>query len=828
VKAAVESTRRYLDFLEEQECGLQTYTAAGVQGREEGLFFQNSRWSTYECRLPAPLRIPSDSSATFIRETAPGERIEIRILDYDRMSGDTAFAARFDGIGETGKIVIDFRWLIQRCLDWFQNRGISISEVLAIKGDIGEGEAPFDKLDGLSERQAAAVRMILDSGLSYVWGPPGTGKTNWVLANAVFECVKRGERVLVLAPTNLAVDNALTAVLHRGLMARDGVARIGIPSPRFVEAFPQCCEQRAFQHEVKQIEAQVAALQERIASVERAREVDIQILEDGASLKALDGFRQDTEEQIARVKADLRRHREAVRCAQQDLDELESQAAAKRTELQSLSFPQLVRDIETLEGEQTGAIERMSEHREALLGLGFLARVFTRRKQRLEDLLRKEGSHLESVESTLGTKRLKRETLEPRVRVLDSEIARQTTLSQEGRDRVAVLRASTSGIENEERELVAAIAGMRADRREIAVRLERNRKAREGLGSDPPLDEADQRLAEWHEKIERYRQQLEQFRLDLAQKQVLGMTLDGFIGMTLDMGISADRVFIDEAPYAPLAKVLPLLSLGCPIAMLGDHRQLPPVCQCKNDELVRAFWAKPSILLGDTFQLSEEFTEPNQLLTRLNQLQDPDWGLTCRCILTDSYRFGPYLADLLDRHVYEIGLTGLAAEDTCVRYIDCSPHERAGRTKRQNDAEADRIVSKLASWWDWAKEQPECPTIAILTPYKPQVALIRAKLRNRFGNSEISNHVEVWNTHQAQGREWDWVLFSVSDTGNLEGNGPWFSDSSKREGRALLNTTISRTKKHLRVFLDAEWWNQRHHTAPSILTELTCLRDARE
>jgi ATP-dependent RNA/DNA helicase IGHMBP2 len=128
---------------------------------------------------------------------------------------------------------------------------------------------------------------------------------------------------------------------------------------------------------------------------------------------------------------------------------------------------------------------------------------------------------------------------------------------------------------------------------------------------------------------------------------------------------------------------------------------------------------------------------------------------------------------------------------------------------------------------EMGQQESSLPTIAILTPYKNQVRLIRDRLRKRFGDAEISDHVEVWNTHQAQGREWDWVLFSVSDTANLKGNMPYFSDSKNRTGRAVLNTTISRAKQHLRIFLDSAYWE--HRKPESLLTELARFdRDARK
>lgn len=64
---------------------------------------------------------------------------------------------------------------------------------------------PFD--EALDERQRAAVDAALRSGdIALIHGPPGTGKTR-TLVEVVRQRVARGERVLVAAPSNTAVDN---------------------------------------------------------------------------------------------------------------------------------------------------------------------------------------------------------------------------------------------------------------------------------------------------------------------------------------------------------------------------------------------------------------------------------------------------------------------------------------------------------------------------------------------------------------------------------------------------------------------------------------------
>lgn len=67
---------------------------------------------------------------------------------------------------------------------------------------------------GLNAEQAAAVRMAVASELHYLWGPPGTGKTT-TLAAVAEALHRRGESVLLVAPTNEAVDHLLLAVAQR-------------------------------------------------------------------------------------------------------------------------------------------------------------------------------------------------------------------------------------------------------------------------------------------------------------------------------------------------------------------------------------------------------------------------------------------------------------------------------------------------------------------------------------------------------------------------------------------------------------------------------------
>ncbi|MFC6872712.1 AAA domain-containing protein [Halobellus marinus] len=75
-----------------------------------------------------------------------------------------------------------------------------------------------------NEAQNQAVRLAIDAeDFALVHGPPGTGKT-YTIAQIVEELVDRGDRVLLSAFTNRAVDNALESIREAGV---DDVVRVG-------------------------------------------------------------------------------------------------------------------------------------------------------------------------------------------------------------------------------------------------------------------------------------------------------------------------------------------------------------------------------------------------------------------------------------------------------------------------------------------------------------------------------------------------------------------------------------------------------------------------
>jgi hypothetical protein len=77
-----------------------------------------------------------------------------------------------------------------------------------------------------SPAQRAAVAFTLGQRVAYIWGPPGTGKTR-TLALLVHALRRRGERVLIVAHTNVATDAALLRVLDAAELPPGAALRLG-------------------------------------------------------------------------------------------------------------------------------------------------------------------------------------------------------------------------------------------------------------------------------------------------------------------------------------------------------------------------------------------------------------------------------------------------------------------------------------------------------------------------------------------------------------------------------------------------------------------------
>lgn len=90
----------------------------------------------------------------------------------------------------------------------------------------------------IAKGQETAVRMSLEQPITFVWGPPGTGKTQ-TLAKIAWAHIDKGERVLMLSYSNVSVDGAILRVTSlKNDIFPGQLVRYGFPKDKRISEHP--------------------------------------------------------------------------------------------------------------------------------------------------------------------------------------------------------------------------------------------------------------------------------------------------------------------------------------------------------------------------------------------------------------------------------------------------------------------------------------------------------------------------------------------------------------------------------------------------------------
>ncbi|GAA4148220.1 AAA domain-containing protein [Actinomadura keratinilytica] len=152
----------------------------------------------------------------------------------------------------------------------------------------------------LNERQRRAVEQALGSEVTFVWGPPGTGKTD-VVACIVEGCYRQGLHTLFLAPTHVAVDQALERMcdllsgeqdFDSGLVQRAGDIAVPSLADRYGEQIdPKRIADRlatALETQITQVTARLEETRAAIAVHEEAARLSAELDDLQGRLRTLD------------------------------------------------------------------------------------------------------------------------------------------------------------------------------------------------------------------------------------------------------------------------------------------------------------------------------------------------------------------------------------------------------------------------------------------------------------------------------------------------------------------------------------------------------------
>ncbi|MBR3083401.1 MAG: ATP-binding domain-containing protein [Oscillospiraceae bacterium] len=747
---AVRSAELYYDYLAQEGKGTAETKVSSISILQNGfvkLFLSGRLASTDDTQIKVLNRLFSADEIMPVRY----DKNERSLLVRPRTECLSAF---YDRSPREITVISDLKFLVRRVGRWYESHPapFGLPEILPLP------PSEFPVLTASpSEEQSKALSGILHSPISYVWGAPGTGKTQFVLARAVLSYCLQGKPVLITAPTNNAVEqtlNGVLAVLEEAGIPLEKVLRLGVPSIEFFKRYPMVCEVQSIEKELQQIETDISFYQKSLlfhSSLTWHREVSSSI---ESTRSRLDSINQKSE------------------ALNTKLQETKSMLCFKT----SLSAPAL------------SQLELKGAERETLLSF-----IQTKRSSFVSWLQKR---NVTKAKNTLHQLDVELSSLGREYHNLTTEIARlqqqeeavqqeQNSLNAELENTLALLRSlppcPISGYAFSSILDHLTSSEYSSSLKAFSQELTRFKHLLDERG--PFYDSLDPDMAS--AKLEALQRRKESLSVQSASARlpdclVVAATLDGFIGKLSDLEAFAPvHVFLDEAAYSPLIKGITLLSLGVPLTMLGDHMQLPPVCEAshhfiktKGHESI-CLWELSALYMEPVFEATAA-----ELYRMCFHSESPVFERIKRFDLTYTFRFGVALADVLEHFVYHSSFCGNPKNDTSIFYISAEKNALKGAAEHTNVEEclAIRHLLRDASF----------PDYAVLTPYRNQ----RELLARQYVNPD-----DVYTIHGSQGREWDTVILSVVETTQH-----WFLTPP------LINTAVSRAKRSLIIVCDVEYW----------------------
>ncbi len=230
-----------------------------------------------------------------------------------------------------------------------------------------------DFLEGLNGQQESAVRHALVNAVTYLWGPPGTGKTR-TLSALLQSLFASGNRTVVSSNTNQAVDEVLLKLYDH--LTRDGkhpeeiealregwIVRVGSADgiKQRTGAEDYLTVQGVTSRKAAALQAELVRVQARVTEVTRAIGEHRAVVDAFGELAAAEARVVSLQERLAATQRDEEAAADRLRAAQESIDKLESELS--EVESAGLFGRMLRRSADVIRADQTRA---RNEHQRCL------------------------------------------------------------------------------------------------------------------------------------------------------------------------------------------------------------------------------------------------------------------------------------------------------------------------------------------------------------------------------------------------------------------------------------------------------------------------------
>ena len=570
-----------------------------------------------------------------------------------------------------------------------------------------------------NKSQHNAIESSINDFISIIWGPPGTGKTATV-ARAIESHLNLGRKVLLLAHSNNAVDQALIKVaaqMKNTYFPEGQIVRLGTPKPEMlstIEAeFPLVLIEKIAEFKSQELKREKEVLTLQIIKIEEFKKsfgtivtLNDEIENLAKQLNGLFSEKSTHEEKIKSTKAEIQTLNDEIKELKYKLIKAKNAGFLKRTFLGL--------DPEKIETKLKSVTSATS--------------IKTNQLNNLEEQLTQLNQSIEPLQ-------------------LESTIKEQELLKQ-----LTNIDKTLSEVQSELNAFDSAMAG-------IQLRL----------------DEINKAIEEIKVKI-------------LSDSKLVATTLTkSYIAKEIET-IDFDILIVDEVSMAPMPMLYWAASKAKKgITIVGDFKQLPPICISDDDAAKK--WLGRSIF--DQLGISEISKATKRVK-----------------LLDIQYRMNPAISEIPRTHIYEnllkdgetanekwkddgfIGKTPICLIDTSPNNPWCSQLEAGGRFNLISALVCVNLAERIAESFT-NKE-----SIGIITPYRNQARLILKILEERG----ISNsNVRVNTVHSFQGGEETAIIF---DSVEGEGAKKWSminEFNNVESAKLLLNVAMTRAESKLYV-----------------------------
>lgn len=264
-----------------------------------------------------------------------------------------------------------------------------------------EYKIPSSSVSNLpNDSQEKALRLSLESEVSFIWGPPGTGKTE-TIARVIEGFILKDLSILLIAHTNVATDGALLDVVRHLKSSEDYIdgkfLREGSIQKTELKQYGMVVPAVVLEKKGLPIKKEIDTLTQRIEQLSSAMSASQQVVKQFERLQTL-------EQEVQNIQGDIDAKRRIIEKSKQGLAILDSQVAetdAKISRSQSmgsigrfftgLNLERITKEKSMLLIQKDKEAQKVTSNKQAVTEAEKKLEKISKEKQDVEEILRGEN-----------------------------------------------------------------------------------------------------------------------------------------------------------------------------------------------------------------------------------------------------------------------------------------------------------------------------------------------------------------------------------------------------------------------------------------------------